>query len=223
MEGKGFRLMKKFFLGLFVGVFVATSGTALATDGIKNMVDKVVQGQFPVKVNGEYTDTPAIVIDGQSFLPVRSFGETVGYAVYFDAAGEIMLKPDLSKIKVIHGMSDEAQAWKEKRSAEIEQLNARNQEYNNKRRELEIAIGKNKGYTEIIQDQIDRAQSQYDKYNQRQLNFIDMHDERSEKLDEYLKQYQVEIDKLNVEKTEKVSDLQRFETELEELQASAPQ
>jgi len=45
---------------------------------------KEVQGTFPVYVNGKELDVPAVVIDGNSFLPVRKISESVNYNVNFD-------------------------------------------------------------------------------------------------------------------------------------------
>jgi hypothetical protein len=82
-------------MGLIVGALLMTAGTAFAEDivnGVTNLVGKTIQGQFPVTVDGETIEMPAIVVDGTSFLPVRKFAETVGYAVYFDPEGEILLE-----------------------------------------------------------------------------------------------------------------------------------
>ncbi len=83
--------MKKFVMGLIIGVVITATGTAFADD-IAALVGKTIQGQFPVTVDGEKLEMPAIVVDGTSFLPVRSFGESVGYAVYFDTEGAIRLE-----------------------------------------------------------------------------------------------------------------------------------
>lgn len=68
------------------------SSFAIASTTIVNMIGKTIQGQFPVSVDGVTLTNPAIVVDGTSFLPVRQFGETVGYAVYFDTEGGVRLE-----------------------------------------------------------------------------------------------------------------------------------
>lgn len=102
--------MKKYLIGFIIGAMLMISGTALAETTIKNMVGSVIQGQFPVSVDSVVLGSPAIVVDGVSYLPVRQFAETVGYIVNFDAEGGILLEPDLSKIPIIHGMSPDAKA-----------------------------------------------------------------------------------------------------------------
>lgn len=82
-------------MGFVIGAFVMLSGSALADE--ISMIGKTVQGQFPVTVDGETLETPAIVIDGTSFLPVRKFGEVTGYEVSFDPDGEIILNKILTE------------------------------------------------------------------------------------------------------------------------------
>lgn len=84
--------MKKLFIGFIAGALFMTAGSALAETVIKNLVGRTIEGQFPVRVDGAYIQNPAIVLDGTSFLPVKEFATTVGYAVYFDPEGEILLE-----------------------------------------------------------------------------------------------------------------------------------
>jgi hypothetical protein len=86
----GGRDVKKFFMGLLIGIIVATTGTVFADD-IKSLIGKTIDGQFPVSVSGNKIGD-AIVVEGTSYLPVRSFGESVGYAVYFDPEGAVRLE-----------------------------------------------------------------------------------------------------------------------------------
>jgi peptidoglycan hydrolase CwlO-like protein len=80
-----------FLLGLVIGAAVVLSSTALADSTIKNLIGQTIQGQFPVTVDGAQLSNPAIVTDGTSFLPVREFGELVGYNVSFDPEGKVIL------------------------------------------------------------------------------------------------------------------------------------
>lgn len=76
-------IMRKYIIGAIAGFFLATAVTAHAE--VVNMIGKVVDGAFPVKVNGAQLQNSAIVIEGTSYLPVREFGESLGMDVKFDA------------------------------------------------------------------------------------------------------------------------------------------
>jgi len=73
--------MKKFFVGLFVGA--ALSFTVSAHAEVVNMIGKVVDGVFPVFLDGKELSNQAIVIEGTSYLPVRSAAESLGLDVEF--------------------------------------------------------------------------------------------------------------------------------------------
>lgn len=83
--------MKKVFLGIIIGFCLSFSITAYAQE-IQSMIGKLVSGQFPVIVDGETLVNPAIVVEGTSYLPVRSFGEKMGYKVIFDTEGKVLLE-----------------------------------------------------------------------------------------------------------------------------------
>lgn len=85
-------LMKKFILGVLVGVSITAAGSAYADDIVESIVGKQVQGSFPVTVDGKKLDTVAAVIDGTSYLPVRAVGEALNKEVTFDADMGIELK-----------------------------------------------------------------------------------------------------------------------------------
>jgi hypothetical protein len=59
------------------------------------MIGKVVDGTFNVKVGDKTLDTPAIVIEGTSYLPVRAFGDATGYDVGFDSNLGITMTPKM--------------------------------------------------------------------------------------------------------------------------------
>lgn len=75
--------MRKYIVGTVFGFILATAFSAHAE--VVNMIGKVVDGAFPVKVNGAAVDQQAVVIDGTSYLPVRAMGDALGMDVKFDA------------------------------------------------------------------------------------------------------------------------------------------
>lgn len=112
--------MKKLFIGFIAGALFMTAGSALAETVIKNLVGRTIEGQFPVRVDGAYIQNPAIVTDGTSFLPVKEFATTVGYAVYFDPEGEILLE----RIIDVEAAKLSSLEKTEKARIEQEQINA---------------------------------------------------------------------------------------------------
>jgi hypothetical protein len=74
--------MRKYVIGMIFGFALAFSLSAHAE--VVSMINKVVEGTFPVTVEGKKLDTDAVVIEGSTYLPVRSFGEAIGYTVGFD-------------------------------------------------------------------------------------------------------------------------------------------
>lgn len=80
--------MKKYFIGVILGLFLSFGVSAHAE--VSNLIDQVVQGMFPVTIDGQSMGD-AIVVDNKTYLPVREFGEAVGYAVTFTDNREVVL------------------------------------------------------------------------------------------------------------------------------------
>jgi hypothetical protein len=83
--------MKKFILGVIVGIAVATTSSVYA-DEIKSVIGKSIDGELPVKIAGKELDTQAIVVEGTSYLPVRAVGESLNMEVTYDASTGVELK-----------------------------------------------------------------------------------------------------------------------------------
>ncbi|MEW9700436.1 hypothetical protein [Paenibacillus sp. SI8] len=83
--------MKKYVIGGIAGFLMATALSAHAAE-ITTIVGKTIQGVFPFRIEGKTLDTPAIVVDGTSYLPIRAFGEATGYDASFDADLGVSLK-----------------------------------------------------------------------------------------------------------------------------------
>ncbi len=82
--------MRKYMIGAIFGALLATAVSAHAE--VISMIGKVVDGAFPVKVNGTTIDKQAIVIDGTSYLPVRAIGDALNMDVSFNTDLGIELK-----------------------------------------------------------------------------------------------------------------------------------
>lgn len=85
--------MKKYIIGTIFGFVLATAVSANA-EGVNRLIDQVVQGVFPVTVEGTSIGE-AVVIDNKTYLPVREFGEAVGYTVSFTEAREVVLTKNI--------------------------------------------------------------------------------------------------------------------------------
>lgn len=81
--------MKKYIIGTIFGFILATAASVNA-EGVNRLIDQVVQGVFPVTVEGNPIGD-AVVIDNKTYLPVREFGEAVGYTVSFTESREVVL------------------------------------------------------------------------------------------------------------------------------------
>jgi hypothetical protein len=82
--------MRKYIVGTLFGFVLAFSLSAHADD-IKSLMGKAVQGTFPVTVEGKLLDKQSIVIDGTSYLPIKSISDAVGYDAKFNASSGITL------------------------------------------------------------------------------------------------------------------------------------
>lgn len=81
--------MKKYIIGTIFGFVLATAVGANAQE-VNKVIDSVVQGVFPVTVEGNSVGD-AIVVNDKTYLPVREFGEAVGYKVTFTEDREVVL------------------------------------------------------------------------------------------------------------------------------------
>lgn len=80
--------MKKFILGLVIGMAIMIPVGAHAE--VESLINQVVQGMFPVSIDGKPLGN-AIVVDNKTYLPVRDFGEAVGYKVTFTDDQQVVL------------------------------------------------------------------------------------------------------------------------------------
>jgi uncharacterized protein (DUF1501 family) len=79
-------IMRRYIIGALFG-FILSIGVGAHAEVI-NMIGKVIDGAFTVKVDGNTLADQAIVVEGTSYLPVRAFGDATGYDIKFN--------PDLS-------------------------------------------------------------------------------------------------------------------------------
>jgi len=137
--------MKKFILGAICGALIF-GGTSVLADSL-SLVGKTVDGEVPVYYNDEPLVAKAITVEGTSYLPVRTIGNTLGADIlYKDGAVYVEKQNEYDSIKqqVMNDIKRELR--KEELQAEIEKLRGANEKLqetlNDVEREIEIGVEK---------------------------------------------------------------------------------
>lgn len=136
--------MKRFVMGVICGALIF-GGTSVLADSI-SLVGKTIDGEIPVYYNKEPLAAKAIVVEGISYLPVRTVGNTLGAtieyrdgAVYVEQADQY----EVIKEKVLNDLKLEMQ--KEEIQKEISKLQTANENLRKQVVELENDIKRNDG------------------------------------------------------------------------------
>lgn len=90
--------MRKYIFGIITVLMFALCTTTYAEE-VTNMVGHAVQGVFSVQIDGKKLEKDAIVIDGTTYFPVRSFGEAIGYDVSFDPEMGVLMNKKVDHAK----------------------------------------------------------------------------------------------------------------------------
>jgi len=113
--------MKRFALGFICGALLF-GGTAVLAEGV-SLVGKRVDGEIPVIYNDEPLVAKAITVEGTSYLPVRTVGNTLGAKIEYKDGAVYVEKADeyeALKEKILNDLKFEAQ--KEELQKEISKL-----------------------------------------------------------------------------------------------------
>jgi hypothetical protein len=93
--------IKKYTIGILIGVALTIGVSAHAE--VASMIGKVVEGSFPMIINGAKAEKDGLVIDGTTYIPARNAGQMFGYDVSFVDSQVIMNAKDgvvnLDKLK----------------------------------------------------------------------------------------------------------------------------
>ena len=84
--------MKKFLSGVFSGILLTAGVTSYAE--VNSLVGKAIQGEYTVRFDGVPLDKKAIVVDGTSYLPVRTMANVLDLNVDFDPANGISVSKE---------------------------------------------------------------------------------------------------------------------------------
>lgn len=92
-------MMKKFVVGMIVGILIAFSASAHA-ETLK-LVGKVVQQEMPVSLNGEVLDSKGAIIDGVTYVPVRAVAEALDLKVGYDSKTGVSLTSTAPEARIL--------------------------------------------------------------------------------------------------------------------------
>ena len=158
--------MKKILITLLSAVFVFAISPVVFAE-VESMIGKKVQGQFPVKVNGELLETQAIVIDGTSYLPVRAIGEALGKEIKFSSdlgievndkeVPKVTDRSTQQELQSRQEMSEEDAAAIQRSEAQIIQLTQRINENNVMIKEFEAEKAKAEDRLAQTTDELERT------------------------------------------------------------------
>ena len=165
--------MKKFVMGLIVGLCIGLPITAIAD----SMVGKKIETEVPIKLDGEYLPISAIGLEGRTYAPVRALAEALGKEVDWD--GEVIIKSP-----------DKLEESKQGGDRQVNNEQQDNEEVNNRIEMLKTLIDGNKGAIEIYKETI--------KMNER----IGTPKEANENLERTIKQLEEEIERYQQELAE---------------------
>jgi parvulin-like peptidyl-prolyl isomerase len=134
--------MRKVIVSFVAGILVAI-GTSAAYAEVTSMIGKRVDGQFPLKIDGELSEIPAITIEGVSYIPLRAAGELFGAQVSW-LDGEIIMEKINKNVGVLpptaEEMAEVARIEQERLDREAQQRNEIDRQINQLQSEIKTKI-----------------------------------------------------------------------------------
>lgn len=89
--------MKKFMMGLIVGVLITISTSVIAEE--TDVVGKVIDATMPLFIDGQQADKDLIVVDGTSYAPMRAASGYFGYDIeYIPDKKEVAMKKSVERM-----------------------------------------------------------------------------------------------------------------------------
>lgn len=154
--------MKKILIGIMIGAVAATATSAYAD--VATMVGKVVDGSFPLIVNGQKAEKDAIVIEGTSYIPVRAAGELFGYDASFSDSKIILNRKGEKSVdttSIDPATQSKIDKWEREKQENLDKIKA----------EEEAAAAeaeKSKAFLEEQQRKIEQGLKEFEAAQQRQ-------------------------------------------------------
>lgn len=84
--------MKKIIVSFLAGALLMVSVQAFGSS--VSQIGKKIQTEYTITIDGQKLKVPAIAVDGQSFAPVRAFGNAAGYEVSVNGKDIFLNKGD---------------------------------------------------------------------------------------------------------------------------------
>lgn len=119
--------MKRIIFGILIGAVLTLTTSAYAEE-IESMIGKVVQGSFPLTIDGKRAEKDVLVIDGTSYIPVRAASELFGYDVLFDPEGKVILEKKGATVQKVNPQLKELNDKIKETSRKIEELDGEKKE-----------------------------------------------------------------------------------------------
>jgi hypothetical protein len=193
----------------FIAVILVAICTSVVHADVSSLIGKKIDGQFPVRVNGELSEVPAITIDGVSYIPLRAAGELFGANVSW-IDGEIQMNKLPETQLSPEELAEKARIEQEKFDKQTNAINENIKEQDRKQSLFEI-----NSRIEFTQGRINSLNEEI-RYYQKKMEI----EPGTATIDggfipyKETEQYQKDLEKLESLR----SQLAKLETELEELQ-----
>jgi len=191
--------VRKYFIGFIIGIFVASALPAYA--GVTSLIGKKVASEIEVSYNNKQVGS-AIVVEGRSYLPVRSMSDALGLTL--DVSKEAVQLTSSTKATIpidpydsIANKQNELDVVKSKRNIAIRERDQKSGGIENLKVEIERAKQRLDGLS--IEDQRYRKISDGITYYEQQ---IDNNRSRIAELDTQIAEYDNQIAALETELAE---------------------
>lgn len=116
--------MKKLVVGVIIGSCISLSASAYAN----NIIGQKIQGTYPISIDGIFLSNEAIVVNGTSYVPVRTASEKFGYDVKFESKKIFLVRKEYDNNSTGSG-SNSSSSSVGSQSAEIETILKSAKEY----------------------------------------------------------------------------------------------
>jgi hypothetical protein len=194
-------IMKKLsilMLGTIIGAALAITTSAYA-DNITSLIGRTIQGEFPVTIEGKELSKKALVIDGTSYVPLRAFGDAIGYNSTFDAELGITFKVNEAKKmdnqQSVEEAKQEAKAENDIITGKIIEANAANEV----KTQAMIAL---KQKINVADSEVLKYQSRVDKYSKATDDISKSLYYPDTDFESFIKQYTDPLEKVKVDRAE---------------------
>lgn len=206
--------MRKAVVSFILGFLLAICASVAYAE-VQSMIGKQIDGQFPLKVGDQFTDIPAITIEGVSYIPLRAAGELLGATVAW-IDGEIIMIPN-QEIYIREDIQEAAQREQEEFERQSRERTERFEQYANARSELTTKISHLKHRIFMLKLEIESRENGLK--NQTEFAPPNVPYEGTD----LQKKHQEDLTQLKTELADYEDQLAELEAQLEELDKQKPE